>query len=618
MPALPARDLLAGLLLAGLPLAGCAIAGRGAGGAGDAGAATPAVSAPITDVAYEVRFDSALAAARTLRVTMRFATTGDAPVLLSLPAWTPGAYEMSWFARWVGGVEAEGDGRALRWERLDHDTWRLHPEGARRITLRFDYRADTLDNAMAWSRADFAFFNGTTVFPYPEGRPLAFPATVTIATEPHWRVATGMTPAGAPRTYREGDYHDLVDMPFFVGRFDLDSATIVGRTVRLASYPEGAIAGARRQTFWDHQRRMWPPMLAVTGDTAVRGYTSLVVVEPSLGGGGSALEHANSHLGIYGAGFVRDDVAFASITAHEIFHLWNVKRLRPADLWPYDYARPQPTALLWVSEGVTDYHADLALVRGGIVDSTGFLELMQDRLLEADASPPTALGDASLATWVRPIEGAYLYYARGALVGFLLDVLIRDASDGAGSLDTALRALYDATYRQGRGFTDAELWAALSRAAGGRALDAERRRLVEGREPLPWAEVLPLAGIRLVTDTLRLPVLGVLTGDDPAVARVTGTVPGGVAERAGVRPGDELRSLGDLRVVPGMDVGAAFRLHFAGRAGAPLPIVVRRAGRTLTLDARVEVAERAWRRLEFDPAAGERALRVRRGILTGG
>jgi predicted metalloprotease with PDZ domain len=286
-------------------------------------------------------------------------------------------------------------------------------------------------------------------------------------------------------------------------------------------------------------------------------------------------------------------------------------------MWPYDYARPQPTTLLWVSEGITDYYADLALVRGGVVDSTLFLALTQGKMDEVAASPPVALEDASLATWIHPIENAYVYYPKGSLAGLLLDVLIRDASDNRGSLDTVLRDLYRETYLRGAGFTDAQFWAAASRAAGGRSFAEEYRRYVDGREPFPWDEVLPLAGIRLVRDTLRVPVLGVFTVSDSTGAEVTELVPGGLAERAGVRVGDVRVSLGELRLRPGEDFGPAFRNAYAGRAGAPLPIVVRRDDRALTFDARVELREQVVQQLGWDPRAGEKAARIRAGILTG-
>ncbi|HUQ82263.1 MAG TPA: hypothetical protein VM076_14020, partial [Gemmatimonadaceae bacterium] len=304
-------------------------------------------SAPISGVRYEVTFDPSTAPTRTLHVGMTFDVTGQGPVLLSLPAWTPGAYEMSNFARWVSNFGATSGGKALTWDKLDFDTWRVRADGAKNVTVTFDYLADSLDNAIAWARGNFVFFNGTNIFLYPEGRPAEFTSTVAVKTDPSWLVTTGMKPAGAARTYTASNYHDLVDMPFFIGQYDVDSMQIANKTVRMASWPKGALQGANRTTFWDHQKKMLPAMGAVFNDIPFDTYTTFIVFD-STSGGGSALEHSNSHVGIYTPLLV-ESVLFPSITAHEMIHAWNVKRLRPADMVPYRYAQPQPTTWLWVS-----------------------------------------------------------------------------------------------------------------------------------------------------------------------------------------------------------------------------------------------------------------------------
>ena len=418
-------------------------------------------SAPITNIRYDLTFDSTTASRRTISVAMSFDVAGTAPVLLSLPAWTPGAYEISNFARWVVGFNATGGNAPLAWDKLDFDTWRVQPGRAKAVTVRFDYLADSLDNAMAWARPDFALFNGTNVLFYPEGLGFNFPAALTLKTEAGWHVATGMTPGRTPGSYTASNYHDLVDRPFFVGRIDLDSLQASGRWTRLATYPAGVLAGSAREQFKDQIANMIPPEAAVFGETPWDTYTNLLIFDRGYGGG-SALEHGNSHVGIYNPQFIGNPL-LASITAHEIFHAWNVKRLRPADMVPYDYDAPQPTPWLWVSEGITDYYADLALVRGGIIDSTAFLAEVSGNANTVAEAPPTALEDASLSTWIHPVDGSgYLYYPKGSLAGFLLDIMIRDASDNARSLDDVMRQLYQATYKKGRGFAGADWWGTVS------------------------------------------------------------------------------------------------------------------------------------------------------------
>jgi predicted metalloprotease with PDZ domain len=574
------------------------------------------MSAPISNVRYTVRFDRTTAPMRQLHVTMTFATSGRDPVLLSLPAWTPGAYELSFYARKVNNFRAEAGGRALDWDKVDFDTWRIVPGAAATVTVSFSFGADSLDNAMAWSKPDFAFFNGTNVFPWAEGRGTDFPATVSIQSESDWQVATGMAAAAGPRTYAAKNYHDLVDMPFFVGALDVDSAEIAGKWVRTATYPRGMLQGAAREQFWDHVRRMIPPMVEVFDESPHDSYTNLIVFDSSYGGG-SALEHQNSHVGIY-TPLIIGNPLLASITAHEIFHLWNVKRMRPAEMVPYQYDRAQPTPWLWVSEGITDYYADLALVRGGIIDSAGFLELTMGKVGEVGELPAVALEDASLSTWIHPTDGThYIYYPKGSLAGFLLDILIRDASDNQRSLDDVMKEVYTSTYKAGRGFTAQDWWGAVSRAAGGKSFAEVNERHIDGREPFPWASVLPLAGLRLNVDSIREPRIGVFTIPDSAGVRVTEVEPNGAAAEAGVRPGDLLVQVGEIAVTDAT-FGARFRARYGQREGTVVPLTVRRNEETLTLNMPVRIAIRTVESIVLDRNASPKALRIRQGIVTGG
>ena len=627
-----ASALAAPLLLA----AACAgaAAQRDAGSSTSAGATSAAgataqagsavVSAPVRDVRYEVTYDEGEARRQRLAVRMRVALAGEGPLVVSLPAWTPGAYEISNFARHVVDFGATAGGVALDWDKVDYDTWRIAPGAAREVELRFHYVGNQLDNAMTWLRPDFAFFNGTNVFPYPEGQPLDFASAVTIRTAPAWRVATGMPRAATSSaeatagvaSFAAASYHDLVDYPVFVGRMDVDSVRVGTRWARLATYPAGVLTGTARAELNSQIARVIPVQAAVFGEVPFTEYTTLIAF-PADFGGGSALEHANSHLGIYDPQLI-GNLVLPSITAHEIFHAWNVKRLRPAELVPYRYAAPQQTTLLWVSEGITDYYADLSLVRTGIITEPTFYLLTTGKMNEVDGVPPVALEDASLSTWIQPSDGTgTIYYPKGSLVGLLLDVLIRDGSDNRRSLDDVMRELYrDAHTQRATGFTDAQFWAAASRAAGGRSFAEFRERYVDGRDPLPYESVLPLGGIRVVADTQRVPVLGVTTMADSTGVFVTEVEPGGAAARAGLQPGDVLVSVGDVQVTDA-SFGARFRERYALRGNRPLAIVIRRDGRQQTLNTTVTLAARVSRSLASDQRASPKAARIRQGLLRG-
>ncbi len=574
------------------------------------------VSAPISDIQYTVTVDSQLGAARTIRVAMRFATTGNTPVILSMPAWTPGAYEISNFARFVSNFAATAGTAALDWDKSDHDSWRIHGANGRRVSVTFDVLADTLDNAMAWARPDFAMFNGTTVFLYPEGRGFNFTATVRVEAPSSWLVATGMTPAAQAKTYTAPNYHDLVDMPFFVGRFDMDSTRISDTWVRLATYPMGSVSGDARTMAWDWLKRMIPPQVAVFKETPFRTYTVMQIADSSYGGA-SGLEHQNSHIDIV-TPFAIGNPFLASLYAHEVFHAWNVKRMRPSELWPYRYDDEAPTPLLWVSEGITDYYADLSMVRGGLIDSAGFFAVTAGKITEVTELRPVALEDASLSTWVHPTDGTgYIYYPKGSLAGFLLDIMIRDATDNRRSLDDVMAQVYAESYKRGKGFTNADWWRVVSQVAGGKSFADFAERYIDGREPFPWETTLALGGMRLVNDTIREPRLGISTAPNEAGAIVVGAVdPASAAGEAGVREGDVLISIGNIPIED-QSFGQRFRQQFATREGAPLEIKVRRGEQDLTLQTRVRMAARVEMRMEAVAGASAKAARIRSGILRG-
>ena len=463
----------------------------------------PVVSAPISAIHYDVTADSAAVGRRQLGVTMTFRATSTRPVVLALPAWSPGHYTLLWFARRVSDFRAEANGSPLEWHMIDYQTWEVIPRAPGEIRVSFSYRADTIDRAVAWTKPDFSFFNGTNLFMYPAGRSLEWGATVTVHTEPSWRVATGMNPAAQPNTFTAKRYHDLVDMPFFVGRFGMDSTNVQNHWIRLAMYPEKEMTPARRQRFLGWVDRFVPAEMAVFRDVEFRNYTIFFVADTVVNAGG--LEHQNSQL---------DEIPLArleetppSLFSHEFFHSWNVKRLRPADMVPYRYSDAQPTKWLWVSEGITDYYGNVALVRGGVTDSIGFYKAIAGEIAATDGAGAVSLSDASLSVWVDPTNSmAGIYYPKGGLAGFLLDVMIRDASNNRNSLDTVMRTLYNSTYKRGKGFTSTDWWSEVSRASGGKSFDEFRRRYVDGREPMPVDTVLALAGLRVVRDTVSEPL----------------------------------------------------------------------------------------------------------------
>jgi len=200
----------------------------------------------------------------------------------------------------------------------------------------------------------------------------------------------------------------------------------------------------------------------------------------------------------------------------------------------------------------------------------------------------------------------------------MLDITIRDASDNKASLDDVMRELYETTYKKGRGFTSADFWGAVSRAAGGRSFTDFNARYIDGREAYPWRTLLPLAGLQFVSDSVREPRLGVFTAADSSGVRVTSLTEDGAAMQAGVRTGDILVSVGDISVTDAT-FGEKFRAKYGSAAeGAPLPIVVRRGAQAVTLNGAVRFTVRSQSRIAVDAKASPKAVRIRSGIWRGG
>lgn len=569
-------------------------------------------------VRYEVSIGSA--SGHLFHVKAEFPTTGLDTLLVSLPAWSPGNYEIQNYARYVRSfVAADAAGAALFWDRLDKDTWRIVTGRTDHVRIEFDFFADAIDLSGSRLLTDFGEFLGTNLFLYQEGH-LERAAELHLVLPAGWNVATALTSAGTG--YRAADYHELADAVTFVGRFSLDSLAVDGKWIRIAVYPAADYTPAVARNLRDGLAKQAAVQNRLMGGPPYDTYTVFFNVyhEPIQFGGG--LEHALSQFDIMPAdGFAAEDGTLGDfmrpLTAHEFFHLWNVKRIRPSEMWPYDYHVEQFTPLLWWSEGVTDYYGDLTNWRAGLWSEEQWIESMQGNADQVESTPePWSEEDGSVATWINEVyvNSSQLYYPKGSLTGLLLDISIRDATDNRHSLDEVTKGLYTRFYKQGKGFRTADLLALL-KEAGMPDVDGFYQRYVNGRDPLPYEAILPRGGIAVERRTTTTPFLGVQTAQTANV--LAGVVPGGAAAAAGLQTGDTLVSVGDVQVTADQDFGPAFRDHYRGKGGQPLRIVARRNGQTLTLDTTVR--ERTTSTVQLSRAAhpDARAARIWHGLATG-
>src|SRR6267378_581831 len=580
-------------------------------------AASPALRAQ--SVRYEVSV-----ARGEFHVAAEFPASGKDTLFVSLPAWSPGNYEIQNYARYLHGFRAKNaSGQELYWDRFDKDTWRVATTRADRVTVEFDYSSDTIDLSIARSAQDFAQFLGTNLFMFEEGQ-WARPAEVRFRLPAGWQVTTALK-GPANGVYRAGDYHELADAMTFLGRYSLDSLQADGKWIRIAVWPAADYTPAVARNLRNGVAKMAPVQNRIMGDAPYEVYTVFfnVIHGPINFGGG--LEHSSSQYDIMPA------LAFADpsgnlgdfmypLLSHEFFHLWNVKRIRPAEMWPYDYHAEQYTPLLWWSEGVTDYYADLTNLRSGLWSSDQFLQNTTSNIDQVEQTPePWSVEDGSEATWIHEvyINSSQLYYPKGSLLGFLLDISIRDATDNAHNLDEVMRALYTRYYRQSKGFLTADLLKEL-RGAGMPDVEGFYRRYVDGRDSLPYETVLAKAGIVFNRQVVTLPFVGVSSGTTPSgELMVQSVTPGSSAASAGVEPGDVLKSIGEIAVRADGDWGTAFRTRYHGKAGQPLTITVQRAGRTITLNTTVPERTTARVTLERAPNPTPKQAKIWQGLASG-
>ena len=490
-------------------------------------------------------------ASRLLHVTSRFTGLGQRSIDLSLPMWTPGWYTVENYARNVLRLEfTDASGRRLDWYMTGKSTWRVLTGGSAEVRARFDYLAPSLGLNQAKVADEWAFFTGTQLFLEPVGH-RSWGATVRFAVPPGWRVLTSLHDTADSLSFTANDYDELADATTQLGRFDATRFEVRGTPHWFISTPAGALTAAQRDTMADHAARLATVLSRVFGTPLpYRKYLYHYFFLPSETPGGGGLEHASSHVSIVGPLDGASPTARDGLVAHEYFHLWNVKRLRPAELWPYDYGREIYTPNLWVSEGFTNYYASLGLLRAGLEDGDAFLRRAANAIgsvESAEARPYVSIADASTSTWLN--YGAsqafgISYYAGGEVIAMVLDLAILHASGGAARLDDLMRALWRETAARGRGFTRADIDRALRRTTR-RDVTPLLRAMVDGRRPAPYDSVLAFAGYRLERVDRQLPVLGMsrrTTASGDEIVRIT---PGGAADRAGFRVGDVVPAVDD-------------------------------------------------------------------------
>jgi predicted metalloprotease with PDZ domain len=421
-----------------------------------------------------------------------------------MPVWTPGSYLIREFERHVQDFTArDGSGRVLEWTKINKNSWRIRTNGSSQWVLTYRVYANELTVRTNELSSEHAFWNNAALLMYLE-KSLMHPVTVHVNPAPGWKVATGLPAVpGEKNTFEAENFDLLYDSPFEVSNFKQIDFMVRGVPHRIVIDGEGNYDPALMKA---EVQKIVETEVAMFGDIPYHDYTFLLHLRPSGGGG---IEHLNStSLGFRRFGF--SDAAgyrrFGELVAHEFFHLWNVKRIRPDALGPFDYTKENHTRLLWVAEGITEYYGQLMMRRAGLISDEAYLAHVAAQIQDVQNTPGRKLmsaEEASFNAWIkeyRPDENSVnsqiSYYDKGELLGMLLDLEIRRRSNNAKSLDDVMRILYTDFFKQNRNYTPADFQRVCETAAGN-SLEDFFARYVRGVDELPYNQVLAAAGLEI-------------------------------------------------------------------------------------------------------------------------
>lgn len=508
---------------------------------------------------------------------------------IKMPVWTPGSYLIREYAKNVEAFSASAAGKPVRSEKVRKNAWRVYSTDDN-LTIKYRVYANELTVRTSFVDADHGYVTPASVFMYVEALKNQ-PHRVVVQPYKDWKkVATGLkTISGSPYTYEAADYDLLVDSPIEIGNHKTFSFTASGIPHTVAMF--GDVTYDEKRLAADYTR-VCETAASVVGEHPCTDYTFIVHHIPQGGGG---LEHLNSTtLETYRTAYATEASykGFFTLVAHEYFHLWNVKRIRPIALGPFDYDNENYTTMLWLSEGCTSFYEDYILRRAGFHSPEAYLGIVANDITQIENQPGSRVQSASESSWdawikgYRPNENSanttISYYSKGSVLGTLLNLTILAGSNGARNMDDLMRLLYTEYYKkQKRGFTDAEFRQAAEQMAG-RKLDDFFGTAVNSTNPIDYNAYFAPVGLQLTNVAGRTQdgFLGAGTTVQNGKVVISSVRRGSAAYTDGLNVGDEVLAVDSVRV--GDDL---LRLISGRRIGDKLDVLVNRAGlvRKLTI-----------------------------------
>ena len=513
-------------------------------------------------------------------VDIKIKRTGNAPneESLVMPVWTPGSYLIREFERHVQDFSAkDAAGQPLKWEKVNKDTWRIATNGIAEWHATYRVYANELSVRTSELNSSHAYWNNANLLMYLDGF-LKAPSTVQVLAPDVWKVATSLPIAPGPKNmFRAENFDILYDSPFEASAFKTLVFNVKGVPHRIVIDGEGNYDAEKMRR--DVQKIVETEVEIMGGEIPYKDYTFFLHLRANAGGG---LEHLNSaSLGYPRFGFKpssgdrttssspnatapeRDYRGLLSLVAHEFFHLWNVKRLRPDALGPFDYTKENYTKVLWVAEGITDYYADVALRRANLITEQEFLSATAKSFQNLQNTPgrfEQTVEESSYDSWIKfyrqdenSVNSQVSYYDKGAILALLLDLEIRKRSNGTKSLDDVMRYLLAEYFKKDRNYGPEDFQKTCELMAGS-SLEEFFAKYVRSRDALDYNAALNVAGLQLETTKNEegKPVEKAFFGADTEWVNdrlmVRRVLAGSPAYDQGVNTGDQIVALNNMRV----------------------------------------------------------------------
>ena len=493
-------------------------------------------------------------------VKAHFPASEKSEVLVQLPNWRTGKYQILPLANGLRDVQAiSADGKSLPIEKVDKSSWRIQTAAGQGFSVHYELYANELGTRTRHISDSHAYLDASAVFVYnPVMRPL--PISITLNVPEGWRSRSGMDKGDCEHCFIAGDYDQLISSPIETGIHQFLSTKVDGRDIELLIWGEGNYDSAQ-------MLKDLAAMVKTTNamfDSLPYQQRYLFIVHATDGEGG-ATEHLNSTViqrPRWSFAPRKEYLKFMRTAAHEYFHTWNVKAYRPAGLVPYDYHQENYSKLLWVAEGNTSYFDNLLTLQAGVQTEKEYLEELNGSLTRYFDTPgrfEQTAAESSFDEWIQPSgdrhqNAAVSIYTKGEMLGLVMDLQLRQASNGKRGLADVHKALYRSHRVEQGGYNSSDLLQILQ-ALSDDDWQAFWRDYVEGVKELPLLELLQAAGIERVAEkkaddnnAFYWWGLEVESGSDKEFAKIKSVLKDSPAWKAGLTSSDVLVAIDDIKV----------------------------------------------------------------------